>query len=160
MKELKIIYKTLDEIMPYERNPRNNENAIEYVANSIKEFGFKQPIVIDAAGVIVAGHTRYQAAKSLGLEEVPCIMADDLDPYQVAAYRLADNKVAEFSGWDFSMLESEIVEIEDSFNLADFGFDVFEETTLGLDDFFEDSEEKEKESKTIICPHCGEEIEI
>ena len=108
---MNIIEKNLNEIKPYEKNPRKNDNAVEYVANSIKEFGFKVPIVIDKDGVIVAGHTRYKASKKLGLEKVPCIIADDLTPEQIKAYRLADNKVSEKSEWDFDLLQDELSEI-------------------------------------------------
>ncbi len=97
---MQIITKQLDEIRPYEKNPRKNDAAVDGVAASIREFGFKVPIIIDAAGTIIAGHTRYKAAQKLGLESVPCIQADDLSPEQVRAYRLADNKVAEAAGWD------------------------------------------------------------
>ena len=125
--------------MPYEKNPRNNEEAIEKVASSIEEFGFKQPIVIDAAGVIVVGHTRYLAAKQLGFETVPCVMADDLDPYQIKAYRLADNKVAEFSNWDFSLLETELEDLTES------GFDV-DNVDLNIDDLFEEDNQESSET--------------
>lgn len=104
---MNIIEKNLTDIKPYEKNPRKNDNAVEYVANSIKEFGFKVPIVIDNNGVIVAGHTRYKASKKLGLEKVPCIIADDLTPEQIKAYRLADNKVAEKAEWDFGYTDEE-----------------------------------------------------
>lgn len=137
-----IIYKTLDQIMPYERNPRNNDEAIDKVANSIQEFGFKVPIIIDAAGVIVCGHTRYKAAQQLGLEEVPCIMADDLTPYQISAFRLADNKVAEFSEWDFSLLENELVGIKDNLDMSNFGF--FETDSMELNDFLDSNYQDEK----------------
>ena len=108
---MNIIEKNLKDIKPYEKNPRKNDNAVEYVANSIKEFGFQQPIVIDKNGVIVAGHTRYKASKKLGLEKVPCIIADDLTDEQIKAYRLADNKVGEKSEWDFDLLQDELSEI-------------------------------------------------
>ena len=108
---MNIIEKNLSDIKPYEKNPRKNDNAVEYVANSIKEFGFKVPIVIDKNGIIVAGHTRYKASKKLGLEKVPCIIADDLTDEQIKAYRLADNKVSEKSEWDFDLLEDELSEI-------------------------------------------------
>ena len=101
---MNFIATTLKDIKLYEKNPRKNDNAVEYVANSIKEFGFQQPIVIDKDGVIVAGHTRYKASKKLGLEKVPCIIADDLTDEQIKAYRLADNKVSEKSEWDFDLL--------------------------------------------------------
>ena len=82
----------LDDLKPYENNPRNNEEAIEPVANSIKSYGFKVPIVVDKNNIIIAGHTRYKAAKKLGLNKVPCIVADDLTEDQVNAFRLVDNK--------------------------------------------------------------------
>lgn len=108
---MNIIEKNLSDIKPYEKNPRKNDNAVEYVANSIKEFGFKVPIVIDKDGVIVAGHTRYKASKKLGLEKVPCIIADDLSDEQIKAYRLADNKVGESAKWDDGLLGAELSEI-------------------------------------------------
>lgn len=159
--KLNIIYKKLTEIMPYERNPRNNDEAVDKVAESIKEFGFKVPIVVDAAGVIVAGHTRYKAAKTLGIEEVPCIIADDLNPYQISAFRLADNKVAEFSGWDFSMLEVELSEIDGFVDMKNFGFEGNGEMP-DIDSLFDDAppEKQNEEPKTIVCPHCGEIIEL
>ena len=83
----------LDNLKPYENNPRNNEERVEPIANSIKTFGFKVPIVVDRNNVIIAGHTRYKVAKKLGLNKVPCIIADDLTEDQVNAFRLADNKV-------------------------------------------------------------------
>lgn len=91
---MQVIYKKLNDIKQYENNPRMNDEAVKYFAESIKEFGFKVPIVIDKDNVIVAGHTRWKAAKSLNIKEVPCIIADDLSDQQIKAYRLADNKVA------------------------------------------------------------------
>ena len=153
---MNIITKKLNEIVPYKNNPRNNEQAIEPVANSIKEFGFKVPIIIDKNGVIVAGHTRYLASQKLGLEEVPCIVADDLTDEQIKAFRLADNKVGEFSSWDFSLLTQELEELAD-FNMSDFGFDdVPDISDEAFDSFFEDTKPTEKEPKKIQCPHCGE----
>ena len=108
---MNIIEKNLKDIKPYEKNPRKNDNAVEYVTNSIKEFGFKVPIVIDKDGVIVAGHTRYKASKKLGIEKVPCIIADDLTDEQIKAYRLADNKVGESAKWDEGLLGAELSEI-------------------------------------------------
>ncbi len=120
---MQIIEKQLSDIKPYGKNPRKNDNAVPYVANSIKEFGFKVPLVISASGEIVAGHTRYKAAKSLGMETVPCIIADDLTPEQIKAFRLADNKVGELAEWDGILLASEMDDI-DGLDMADFGFDV------------------------------------
>lgn len=133
---MQIIEKTLEEIRPYEKNPRKNDAAVEYVANSIKEFGFKVPIVIDKGGIIVAGHTRYKAAKRLGIEKVPCVVADDLTEQQVKAFRLADNKVSEQAEWDFNLLDSEIAEIED-FDMQDFGFEVDDVNADNFGDSFE-----------------------
>ena len=112
MKKIEVIYKNTDELIPYVNNPRYNDNAIDAVASSIKNFGFKQPIVIDNKNEIVAGHTRLLASKKLGLEEVPVIIADDLNEAQARAYRLADNKVAEIASWDYELLELELETVE------------------------------------------------
>ena len=113
----------LDELVPYEKNPRINDKAVKYVAESIKEFGFKVPIVIDKNNVIVAGHTRYKASIELGLIEVPCIIADDLTEEQVKAFRLADNKVGEIAEWDFELLAEELQGIDD-LDMEAFGFEM------------------------------------
>ena len=128
---MNIIEKNLKDIKPYEKNPRKNDNAVEYVANSIKEFGFKVPIVIDKNGVIVAGHTRYKASKKLGLEKVPCIIADDLTDEQIKAYRLADNKVGEKSEWDFDLLQDELSEIL-NIDMKMFDIDIDVDLSIGL----------------------------
>lgn len=153
---MEIIYKKLDEIKPYPNNPRRNDNAVDAVAASIREYGFKQPIVIDVNGEIVAGHTRLKAAKKLGLKEVPCILADDLTPEQVKAYRLADNKVAELATWDLETLDSELLDIE-NINMSAFGFSDVEISEADIDAYFEDAPNtgSEKESKKITCPFCG-----
>lgn len=112
----------IDEIHPYENNPRFNKDAVSKVAASIKKFGFKNPILVDKNNVIIAGHTRLEAAKKLGLDEVPCIVAADLTDKQAKALRLADNKVAEFSTWDYLKLDKELSELGDAFDFKDFGF--------------------------------------
>ena len=119
---MEIINKKIEELKPYENNPRFNDDAVELVANSIKEFGFKVPIVVDKNNVIVAGHTRYKASLELGLEEVPCIVADDLTDEQVKAFRLADNKVGEKAEWDLELLDEELKEL--NIDMEDFGFDI------------------------------------
>ena len=126
---------SIDQLIPYINNPRNNANAVDKVAASIKEFGFKVPIVVDKEKVVVAGHTRLLAAKKLGLAEVPCIIADDLTEQQIKAFRLADNKVSEFAEWDMEKLAIEIEMVE--FDMAEFGFDVIDEETPEVkeDDF-------------------------
>lgn len=112
----------LSKLHKYENNPRRNEQAIEFVANSIKEFGFKNPIIVDRNNVIVCGHTRYDAAKRLGIKEVPCIRADDLTDEQIKAFRLADNKVSEVSEWDFDALDIELDGID--IDMEQFGFEI------------------------------------
>lgn len=127
---LEIIIKNIKDIKPYEKNPRLNENAVEKVAESIKQFGWKVPIVIDKNNVIVTGHTRYKAAEMLGITEIPCIIANDLTDKQVKAFRIADNKVADFAIWDNKLLLDELGELDDEvftgFELGD-TFDVFDE---------------------------------
>lgn len=122
---MKIIEKKLSDIHPYDKNPRKNEKAVQYVANSIREFGFKIPMVIKADGEIVCGHTRYKAAVKLGLEKVPCVIADDLSEQQISAFRLADNKVGEVAEWDMDLLLEEIKDISD-FDMSQFAFDMSE----------------------------------
>lgn len=118
---MEILYIKTNLLKPYEKNPRKNDGAVEYVANSIEEFGFKVPIVVDKNNVIVAGHTRYKAAKKLGLKEVPVIVANDLTEEQVKAFRLADNKVGEQAEWDYALMAEELDQILD-INMQDFGF--------------------------------------
>ena len=141
--------KKLGDIRPYEKNPRKNDTAVQYVAESIKQFGFKVPIVIDSNGVIVAGHTRWKAAKKLGLETVPCVVADDLTDEQIKAFRLADNKVAEKAEWDFDLLTVELDELFD-FDMAVLGFDDTEEE-LAMDEIESD---KEKTGRVIVSINC------
>lgn len=144
------------ELVPYDKNPRINDNAVDLVANSIREFGFKQPIVIDKNKVIIAGHTRWKAAKQLGLDEVPCVLADDLTPAQVKAYRLADNKVAEASEWDYDLLEEELDGILD-IDMSDFGFDTEEEDTAeAVEDEYEPDIPEEPVSKRGQVYQLGE----
>ena len=119
---MQIIDLPIDEVTPYENNPRNNEAAVQAVAASIREFGFKVPIVIDSNGVIIAGHTRHKAALQLGLETVPAIRADDLTDEQVQAFRLADNKTAELAEWDFDKLNAELAQLS-GIDMSQFGFE-------------------------------------
>lgn len=120
---MEVIIKDISEIRPYENNPRNNDEAVDAVANSIREFGWQQPIVVDKDGVIIAGHTRYKAAQKLGAKKVPVVVADHLTDEQVRAYRLADNKSAELATWDDQALEDELDSILD-IDMSDFGFDL------------------------------------
>lgn len=127
MKKMQIQYLKIDQIKPYEKNPRKNEAAIAPVMESIKEFGFKSPIIVDKELTIINGHTRYKAARRLELESVPVIIATDLTPEQVKAFRLADNKTAEFAEWDLDLLDQELKGLLD-FDMSVFGFEDPEET--------------------------------
>lgn len=142
---MEFVDKKLSEITPYKNNPRNNDEAVGPVAESIKEFGFKVPIVVDKNGEIVNGHTRYKAAKKLGLETVPVIVADDLSDEQIKAFRLADNKVGEIAVWDLDLLNEELNDILD-LDMSAFGFDVLD----NLDDLIED--EKDLDDFTEAVP--------
>lgn len=119
---MNIVEKNIEELKAYEKNPRHNEKAVDAVAASIKEFGWKVPVVIDKDGVIAAGHTRVAAAKKLGIKTVPCIVADDLTEEQIRAFRLADNKTAELAEWDEDLLALELEALRD-FQMEQFGFD-------------------------------------
>ena len=132
---MQLINKPIEDLIPYANNPRKNLNAVDAVAASIKEFGFKVPVIIDKENVIVAGHTRLMAAKKIGLQDVPCIIADDLTDAQIKAFRLADNKVSEFAEWDMEKLAVEFEMIE--FDMTEFGFDPFDEASDLVEDDFE-----------------------
>jgi DNA modification methylase len=114
----------ITDVTPYPGNPRINDDAVDAVAASLKEFGFRQPIVVDAEGVIVCGHTRFKAAQKLGLEKVPVHVAKDLSPEQIRAYRIADNKTAELSDWNYDLLPIELAGLKEAdYDLALLGFD-------------------------------------
>jgi hypothetical protein len=145
---MQIIYKNVKDLIPYINNPRNNDDSVSLVASSIKNFGFKVPIVIDSKNEIVAGHTRLLAAKKLNMDKVPCIIADDLDDNQVKAFRLADNKVAEFSKWDDQLLWTEISQI-DGLDMTEFGFEMFDADNFGLDFELPDGEKNPFQQMTF-----------
>ena len=152
---MKIVYKKIEELKPYANNPRFNDEAVEYVANSIKEFGFKVPIIIDKNNVIVAGHTRYKASLELGLKEVPCIIADDLNEEQIKAFRLADNKVSEKANWNIDLLQEELDDL--NIDMEPFGFDpdTLEEPEIERKDL----SNKEFESYEIVIK-CKNELDL
>ena len=160
----------ISELHEYENNPRINDDASVAVAESIKQFGFKVPIIIDKDNVIVAGHTRLKAAQKLGLQTVPCIVADDLTEEQIKAFRLADNKTGELAEWDFAALEMELAELS-AFDMDIFGFDTLpdimnEMSVTTTDDYNDDISVNEVETKTkkgdiwllgkhkLICGDC------
>ena len=156
---MQIIQKKLADIVPYANNTKkHDETQIKNVAESIKKYGWVQPIVIDDDGTIVIGHCRALAAERLGIEEVPCVVVSDLTEEEINALRIVDNKTNE-SPWDFDLLSAELPEVD----LSDFEFDFnmpTEFTADMIDDFFDEVEPKEKEPKKIQCPHCGEYFEI
>jgi DNA modification methylase len=121
---VKVELRSLADIRPYEQNPRINDDAVEAVMASIREFGFRQPIVVDVDGVIICGHTRYKAAQRLGLEKVPVHVAKDLTPAQIKAYRIADNQTASLAEWNYDLLPIELADLQGmEFNLDLLGFD-------------------------------------
>lgn len=138
---VKVVAMAVKDLIPYANNPRNNEQAVDTVAKSIKEFGFTNPIVVDSDNVVINGHTRLLAAEKLGLEKVPVIRKEDLTPEQVKAFRLVDNKTSELSGWDFEKLDAEIAELQAmDFDMSEFEFESNHDFTAeAYSDFFEDA---------------------
>lgn len=137
----------IDKVVPYENNPRNNDDAVDSTANSIKEFGWQQPIVVDKDGVVIVGHTRLKAAKKLKLDKVPVTVANNLTDEQVKAYRLADNKTGELAEWDIDMLDGELNDILD-IDMEDFGFDIPEANDDEVvDDEFDEEPPEDPKSK-------------
>lgn len=141
---MQIINKKIDELKKYENNARYNNKTIKKMEESIKQFGFINPIIIDENGIIIAGHTRYEASKNLGYNEVPCIIINDLDEDKKNLFRIVENKTSEYSNWDFELLDEELNDIK--LDLTEFGFNgsMFEE----------------KERKKCICPNCNGVFEI
>ena len=151
-----IVTLALKDIIPYERNPRKNDAAVDDVAESIRQVGYRQRIIVDENNVILAGHTRWKALKKLGWKEAEVQRELDMTEEQKRKYRLLDNKVSEKSGWDYELLEWEMEDLD--FEGYDFGFDTFED--VNVDDLFAEAEPKEKEKKKVTCPDCGEEFEL
>lgn len=144
-------------VKPYPNNPRRNDQAVDAVADSLRQFGWRQPIVVDKAGVIIAGHTRYKAAQKLGMTEVPVHVATELTPQQVKAYRLADNRSAEFAEWDADLLKIELGDIPDiDLSAFDFGALLDGEPAAGSvpPENKAIDEDAMKDTKNE-CPKCG-----
>lgn len=154
MERTKIVNMLLDDLKPYDKNPRRNDDAVDAVAASIKSFGFKVPIVVDKHNVIIAGHTRYRAAKQLGLTEVPCIKAEHLSPKQVKAFRLADNKTGELAEWDKPMLNLELNSLLGEFDMSLFGFTLQTVTGEGKDDGDSAAGNEKGDDGVVVCPRC------
>ena len=131
----------LQDIHPYEKNPRRLKNAVKAVAESIRQFGFRQPIVVDKDGAIVCGHTRYHAAKRLKMTEVPCVLADDLSPDAVRAYRILDNRLNQLSEWDCEALARELTELQFDFAPFDVDFSFA---------FANDEQKEDEENSTVV----------
>ena len=142
----KIEMRRISDLKPYKNNPRKNDKAVDAVAASIKAFGVKQPVVIDDNGEIIAGHTRLKAAKKLGIKTVPCIVADDLTPEQIKAYRLADNKTAELAEWDMELLPLELDDLQE-FDMTLFGFEMPKGRAEAIEDDYEISVPAEPRTK-------------
>jgi len=148
-----IVLKKVADLIPYHNNPRNNENAINKVASSISSYGFQNPILIDKDNVIICGHTRLLAAQKLGLEQVPCIIAEDLTPAQVKAFRLIDNKTSEFATWEYDKLNIELDELKElDMDLEEFGFDISNFNPYEPENKEKEIDELETENE---CPQCG-----
>ena len=142
-----VISMAISDIKPYPNNPRKNDDAVTATANSIKEFGWQQPIIVDKDNIIIAGHTRYKAAKQLNMDTVPVVVAKNLSKEQVKAYRLADNKTGEIAVWDYEFLDDELANIID-FDMQDFGFEQIK-NDVNIDDIFFDDEEQQKKDDTF-----------
>lgn len=142
-----VISMAISDIKPYPNNPRKNDDAVTATANSIKEFGWQQPIIVDKNNIIIAGHTRYKAAKQLNMDKVPVVVAKNLSKEQVKAYRLADNKTGEIADWDSEFLEDELANIID-FDMEDFGFEQIK-NDVNIDDIFFDDEEQQKKDNAL-----------
>lgn len=150
---MQIIEKSLKDLVFYENNPRNNQQAVKYVKNSILKFGFRNPLLIDKNNIIIAGHTRAQACIELGINKVPCIIVEDLTEEQIKAFRLADNKVSEIAEWNYDMLLSELKTIE-NIDMKDFSFlDIELPNIDDVDDISEENYIKPKKD-LLECPKC------
>jgi len=160
MMKMEIKQIEVDKLLAYEKNNKKHpQKQIDLIVKSIKEFGFKNPILIDKKNIIIAGHGRCEAAKIIGMKEVPCIRCDDLTPSQVKAYRLADNKLAELAEWDFDNIKFELEELQlEGFDIELTGFDMLDEN-IDFEDWQLDTPEKNKEkndnAKKCKCPACG-----
>lgn len=153
---ISIIEQYVNDLIPYENNARINDKAIDIVANSIQEFGFRNPVIIDKNKVIVAGHTRVEACKKLGIDKVPCIIADDLTEEQIKAFRIADNSSAQVAEWDMQKLMAELETID--YDMEQFGLqEQLNQIQLDIDNGLEDEEPSDMgvQKHLCKCPVCG-----
>lgn len=151
---MNILEMSPDDLIPYENNPRDNDSAVDAVAASIREFGFRVPIIIDKDNVIVAGHTRLKAAQALGLTSVPVIRADDLSEEQAREFRILDNKSSEYAEWNLDMMKKELEEIS-GIDMSEFGFMIEE-----IEKEKKKTDREPKEATEICCPRCGRVVAI
>ena len=157
---METITKKVSELIPYVNNPRNNDDAVDAVASSIKNFGFKVPIVVDSNNEIINGHTRLKAAKKLGLEIVPVIVADDLTPEQIKAFRLADNKVGEIATWDENALAVELEELKNlDFDMSGFEFEI-EDLKVNIENRDNDTKPANLNEKIVIIIEADSDEEL
>lgn len=162
MLTMNVIDVDIHKLIFYENNPRDNDGAIEVVKNSIERFGFKVPVMVDSNNVIICGHTRVKAGLELGMETVPCIVEDNMTEEEVKAFRLVENKTHELSFWDKSLLDFELEQLEDSFDMEDFGFESdISAINDNVDDFFKEVEQTSGQTITetdhsgeVECPNC------
>lgn len=154
--EWQVEWRDVNSITPYANNARKNDDTVPYLINSIKRFGFRVPLVIDKDGVIVCGHTRLKAALQIGMERVPCVRADDLTKAEIKAFRLADNKIAEMSEWDFGKLDVELEELKIDFDddMTDFGFEWGDEETDKEGETEEDAVPETDDNNTVSRRGC------
>lgn len=160
---LKIEQWPLEKLIPYARNPRKNDEAVDQVASAIKEFGFRVPIIAKSDGLVVDGHLRLKAAQKLGLEKVPVVLADDLSDAQIKAFRISVNRMAELAEWDNELLALEFAELKDlGFDTSLTGFDEMQLSTILKEPNFEpgteDDQGKLDEKAKQQCPNCGHEF--
>ncbi len=153
---MEIVNIKIDKLKPYENNPRKNDETVKYLVNAIKNFGFRVPLVIDKNNVIVCGHTRLKALIELGYKDAPCVVLNDLTEDQINAFRLIDNKVAEYASWDYDVLRSELKNIK-SINLEELGFLTDD---VECDFFTESSELNDKKEIFYECPCCHKEFKL
>ena len=152
-KKIDAKYVPIDTISEYDNNPRRNDYAVDAVAASIKQFGWRQPIIVDSDMIIIAGHTRFKAAKALGLTTVPVVMADQLTPREVGKFRLADNKTGELAKWDPALLNQQLDKLSSILSMTQFGFPEKKQPKGSGSNELPPAAEDE-DSDIIICPRC------
>ena len=153
---MKIEIIDINKIIPYDQNPRYNEAAINYVKQSIEDYGYLNPIIINKDNIILCGHTRLEALKELNRDKIEVIKVTDLTPELEKAFRIADNKVAEFSYWDNEKLQKELSQvIDNTLKFYDFEYNNLDDIDINEEEYISDVDQSKKE---IICPYCGEKI--